>query len=129
MFIILIQISKLSMIPVVCFLEWLLNGKHYSSKVKIAVVVVVVGVGVCTVTDVKMNAHGFLCASVAVLCTSLQQIVSISHSTILLFARKCLSFTLRSSFNTLYMLLLVLINNVCGTVNWVLTEEVLHRIF
>ncbi|KAB1997260.1 hypothetical protein ES319_D12G013000v1 [Gossypium barbadense] len=68
------QISKLSMIPVVCFLEWLLNGKHYSSKVKMAVVVVVIGVGVCTVTDVKINAHGFLCACVAVLSTSLQQI-------------------------------------------------------
>ncbi|MBA0833500.1 hypothetical protein Goarm_005936 [Gossypium armourianum] len=68
------QISKLSMIPVVCFLEWLLNGKHYSNKVKMAVVVVVIGVGVCTVTDVKINAHGFLCACVAVLSTSLQQI-------------------------------------------------------
>ncbi|KAH1072125.1 hypothetical protein J1N35_024453 [Gossypium stocksii] len=68
------QISKLSMIPVVCFLEWLLNGKHYSSKVKMAVVVVVIGVGVCTVTDVKINAHGFLSACVAVLSTSLQQI-------------------------------------------------------
>ncbi|KAA3485694.1 UDP-galactose transporter 2-like [Gossypium australe] len=69
------QISKLSMISVVCFLEWLLNGKHYSSKVKMAVVVVVIGVGVCTVTDVKINAHGFLCACVAVLSTSLQQIL------------------------------------------------------
>lgn len=41
-----------------------------------AVVVVVIGVGVCTVTDVKVNAKGFLCACVAVLSTSLQQIVS-----------------------------------------------------
>ncbi|XP_021275646.1 UDP-rhamnose/UDP-galactose transporter 2-like [Herrania umbratica] len=68
------QISKLSMIPVVCVMEWILHGKHYSSKVKIAVIVVVVGVGVCTVTDVKVNAQGFLCACVAVLSTSLQQI-------------------------------------------------------
>lgn len=43
-----------------------------------SVVVVVLGVGVCTVTDVKVNAKGFLCACVAVLSTSLQQIVSIS---------------------------------------------------
>lgn len=41
-----------------------------------AVVVVVIGVGVCTVTDVKVNAKGFICACVAVLSTSLQQIVS-----------------------------------------------------
>ncbi|XWS68394.1 hypothetical protein CRYUN_Cryun04dG0086300 [Craigia yunnanensis] len=68
------QISKLSMIPVVCVMEWILHGKQYSSKVKIAVIVVVVGVGVCTVTDVKVNAQGFLCAFVAVLSTSLQQI-------------------------------------------------------
>lgn len=42
-----------------------------------AVVVVVIGVGVCTVTDVKVNIKGFICACLAVLSTSLQQIVSI----------------------------------------------------
>ncbi|KAK6939155.1 hypothetical protein RJ641_032663, partial [Dillenia turbinata] len=47
------QISKLSMIPVVCVMEWILNNKHYSKQVKVAVLVVVIGVGVCTVTDVK----------------------------------------------------------------------------
>ncbi|KAL4579176.1 hypothetical protein LXL04_015313 [Taraxacum kok-saghyz] len=68
------QISKLSMIPVVCVMEWILHNKHYSKEVKCAVVVVVIGVGVCTVTDVKINVKGFLCASVAVFATSLQQI-------------------------------------------------------
>ncbi|KAG6438246.1 hypothetical protein SASPL_103183 [Salvia splendens] len=68
------QISKLSMIPVVCILEWILHSKQYSSQVKLSVVVVVTGVGVCTVTDVKVNAKGFICACVAVLSTSLQQI-------------------------------------------------------
>ncbi|KAL9445629.1 hypothetical protein AB3S75_013503 [Citrus x aurantiifolia] len=68
------QISKLSMIPVVCVMEWILHNKHYSKEVKMAVVVVVIGVGVCTITDVKVNAKGFLCACVAVLSTSLQQI-------------------------------------------------------
>ncbi|KAH9737471.1 UDP-rhamnose/UDP-galactose transporter 2 [Citrus sinensis] len=68
------QISKLSMIPVVCVMEWILHGKKYSKEVKMAVVVVVVGVGVCTVTDVKVNAKGFICACVAVFSTSLQQI-------------------------------------------------------
>ena len=71
-----VQISKLSMIPVVCVMEWILHSKHYTREVKMAVVVVVVGVGVCTVTDVKVNAKGFICACVAVLSTSLQQIVS-----------------------------------------------------
>ncbi|XP_065852505.1 UDP-rhamnose/UDP-galactose transporter 2-like [Euphorbia lathyris] len=68
------QISKLSMIPVVCIMEWILHGKNYSKQVKMAVGVVVIGVGVCTVTDVKVNAKGFLSASVGVLSSSLQQI-------------------------------------------------------
>lgn len=71
------QISKLSMIPVVCVMEWILHSKQYSKEVKMSVVVVVIGVGVCTVTDVKVNAKGFICACVAVVSTSLQQIVSI----------------------------------------------------
>uniref|UniRef100_A0A7N0UIE6 Sugar phosphate transporter domain-containing protein n=1 Tax=Kalanchoe fedtschenkoi TaxID=63787 RepID=A0A7N0UIE6_KALFE len=68
------QISKLSMIPVVCVMEWILHNKHYSKEVKISVVFVIIGVAVCTVTDVKVNAKGFLCACVAVLSTSFQQI-------------------------------------------------------
>jgi uncharacterized membrane protein len=68
------QISKLSMIPVVCVMEWIIHNKHFSKEVKMAVLVVVIGVGVCTVTDVKVNAMGFICACVAVFSTSLQQI-------------------------------------------------------
>lgn len=55
-------------------MEWVLNSKHYTSKVISAVVVVAAGVGICTVTDVEVNAKGFICACVAVFCTSLQQI-------------------------------------------------------
>ncbi|KAL6012388.1 UDP-rhamnose/UDP-galactose transporter 1 [Asimina triloba] len=68
------QISKLSMIPVVCVMEWILHNKNYSGRVLMAVFVVALGVGVCTVTDVDINMKGFLCACVAVFCTSLQQI-------------------------------------------------------
>ncbi|KMZ55918.1 UDP-galactose transporter 2 [Zostera marina] len=68
------QISKLSMIPVVCVMEWIIHGKHYSKEVKVAVVVVVAGVAVSTVTDVKVNGKGFICACFAILCTSMQQI-------------------------------------------------------
>ncbi|KAK2425553.1 Nucleotide-sugar transporter family protein [Trifolium repens] len=42
------QISKLSMIPVVCVMEWILHNKHFSREVKMSVVVVVIGVGICT---------------------------------------------------------------------------------
>ncbi|PSS21838.1 UDP-galactose transporter like [Actinidia chinensis var. chinensis] len=68
------QISKLSMILVVCVMEWILHSKHYTREAKMAVVVVVMGVGVCTVNDVKVNTKGFICACVVVLSTSLQQI-------------------------------------------------------
>ena len=60
----------------VCVMEWILHNKHYSREVKMSVLVVVIGVGVCTITDVKVNAKGFLCACIAVFSTSLQQIVS-----------------------------------------------------
>lgn len=60
----------------VCVMEWILHSKRYSREVKISVVVVVVGVGICTVTDVKVNAKGFICACVAIFSSSLQQIVS-----------------------------------------------------
>ncbi|GAU29542.1 hypothetical protein TSUD_115640 [Trifolium subterraneum] len=68
------QISKLSMIPVVCVMEWILHNKHFSREVKMSVVVVIIGVGICTVSDVKVNLKGFTCACLAVLSTSLQQI-------------------------------------------------------
>ncbi|XP_008235920.1 PREDICTED: UDP-galactose transporter 2-like [Prunus mume] len=69
------QISRLSMVPVVCVMEWILHGKQFSRGAKMAVVMVIVGVSISTVTDVKVNAKGFLCACVAVLCTSLHQIL------------------------------------------------------
>lgn len=59
----------------VCLMEWILHSKHYTTKVIMSVIVVAFGVGICTVTDVEINAKGFLCACVAIFCTSLQQIV------------------------------------------------------
>ena len=57
-------------------MEWILHNKRYSKEIKVTIVVVVIDVGVCIVTDVKVIAKGFICASVAVLATSLQHIVS-----------------------------------------------------
>ena len=91
------------MIPVVCVMEWILHGKQYSREVKMAVVVVVVGVGVCTVTDVKVNAKGFLCALVAILCTSLQQIVSIIFSPFKITSDSALHLILRHQAHHFYI--------------------------
>ena len=70
------QIAKLSMIPVSCFLEVVLDKVRYSRDTKLSIVLVLLGVGVCTVTDVSVNAKGFISAFVAVWSTSLQQYVS-----------------------------------------------------
>lgn len=70
------QIAKLSMIPVSCFLEIVLDKIRYSRDTKLSIGVVLLGVGVCTVTDVSVNAKGLIAASIAVWSTSLQQYVN-----------------------------------------------------
>ncbi|OVA09183.1 Triose-phosphate transporter domain [Macleaya cordata] len=67
------QIAKLSMIPVSCFLEVILDKIRYSRDTKLSIALVLLGVSVCTVTDVSVNSKGFLAALVAVWSTSLQQ--------------------------------------------------------
>ncbi|XP_031498372.1 UDP-rhamnose/UDP-galactose transporter 6-like [Nymphaea colorata] len=67
------QIAKLSMIPVSCLLEVVLDNMRYSRGTKLSILVVLLGVGVCTVTDVSVNAKGFVAAIIAVWSTSLQQ--------------------------------------------------------
>lgn len=70
------QIAKLSMIPVSCLLEVLFDKIRYSRDTKLSIAVVLLGVGVCTITDVSVNAKGFVAAFIAVWSTSLQQYVS-----------------------------------------------------
>ncbi|ESR41170.1 hypothetical protein CICLE_v10027192mg, partial [Citrus x clementina] len=67
------QIAKLSMIPVSCFLEVVLDKVRYSRDTKLSILLVLFGVGVCTVTDVSVNAKGFIAAFVAVWSTAMQQ--------------------------------------------------------
>ncbi|KAG4200956.1 hypothetical protein ERO13_A05G246300v2 [Gossypium hirsutum] len=67
------QIAKLSMIPVSCFLEVVMDKIRYSRDTKLSIAVVLLGVGVCTVTDLSINTQGFIAAFIAVWSTSLQQ--------------------------------------------------------
>ncbi|KAI8004299.1 UDP-rhamnose/UDP-galactose transporter 5 [Camellia lanceoleosa] len=67
------QIAKLSMIPVSCLLEVVLDKIRYSRDTKLSISVVLLGVAVCTVTDVSVNAKGFIAALIAVWSTALQQ--------------------------------------------------------
>ncbi|KAL8110453.1 UDP-rhamnose/UDP-galactose transporter 6-like [Apium graveolens] len=67
------QIAKLSMIPVSCLLEVVLDKIRYSRDTKLSILVVLMGVAVCTVTDVSVNSRGFIAAFVAVWSTAMQQ--------------------------------------------------------
>ncbi|KAH6791348.1 nucleotide sugar transporter-KT 1 [Perilla frutescens var. frutescens] len=67
------QIAKLSMIPVSCFLEVMLDRVQYSRDTKLSILVVLLGVAICTVTDMSVNTKGFVAALIAVWSTSLQQ--------------------------------------------------------
>ncbi|KAF7119657.1 hypothetical protein RHSIM_Rhsim13G0219300 [Rhododendron simsii] len=67
------QIAKLSIIPVSCFLEVVLDKMRYSRDTKLSILLVLLGVAICTVTDMGVNAKGFIAAFVAVWATSLQQ--------------------------------------------------------
>lgn len=67
------QIAKLSMIPVSCILEVVLDKMRYSRDTKLSIALVLVGVAVCTVTDVSVNTKGFIAACIAVWSTALQQ--------------------------------------------------------
>ncbi|KAL7245844.1 hypothetical protein ACSBR2_001053 [Camellia fascicularis] len=67
------QIAKLTMIPVSCLLEVVFDKIRYSRDTKLSIAVVLLGVAVCTVTDVSVNARGFIAALVAVWSTALQQ--------------------------------------------------------
>lgn len=74
-----LQIAKLSMIPVSCLLEVVLDKIRYSRDTKLSILVVLMGVAVCTVTDVSVNGRGFIAAFIAVWSTSMQQYVSVSN--------------------------------------------------
>lgn len=64
------------MIPVSCLFEVLFDKIRYSRDTKLSITVVLLGVAVCTVSDVSVNAKGFIAAGIAVWCTALQQYVS-----------------------------------------------------
>ena len=77
--ILLFQIAKLCIIPVLCFLEIMFDKVRYSRDTKLSIMLVLVGVAVCTVSDVSVNSQGLIAAIVAVWSTALQQHVSIMN--------------------------------------------------
>lgn len=80
-----VQIAKLSMIPVSCFLEIVLDNVRYSRDTKLSILLVLLGVGICTVNDVSVNTKGFIAAFIAVWSTALQQYVSSWYESVVYF--------------------------------------------
>ncbi|KAI3891274.1 hypothetical protein MKX03_000102 [Papaver bracteatum] len=54
------QIAKLSMIPVSCILEVILDKIRYSRDIKLSILLVLLGVAVCTGTDVTLPCNNIM---------------------------------------------------------------------
>lgn len=70
------QMSKLSIIPVTVGLQMTYFDKRFSARVKLSLAVLLVGVGASTVTDVQLNATGFVIGLLSVITTSIGQILT-----------------------------------------------------
>lgn len=69
------QLAKLLQIPAVCVIEMIFLGRKVSWRMTRAIAVVMFGVGVATVRETSMNFWGTIVAIIAVLSTSVQQIL------------------------------------------------------
>ncbi|CAI5472960.1 unnamed protein product [Closterium sp. Yama58-4] len=69
------QISKVSIIPTVCFFEAVFKGRTFTPRVKAAVAVVMLGVALCTVSEIHVNPLGLAVAAFAVLCSAMHMML------------------------------------------------------
>ena len=68
------QITKLAIVPCTLVAQALLFNSHASRKVKVSLAILLLGVGLATVTDVQLNAPGFVLGVLAILTTTIFQI-------------------------------------------------------
>ncbi|CAI5976652.1 unnamed protein product [Closterium sp. NIES-65] len=74
------QISKVSIIPTVCFFEAVFKGRSFTPRVKAAVAVVMLGVALCTVSEIHVNPLGLAVAAFAVLCSAMHMmLIALRH--------------------------------------------------
>eukprot|EP00241_Pyramimonas_parkeae_P006620 CAMPEP_0114251570 /NCGR_PEP_ID=MMETSP0058-20121206/15344_1 /TAXON_ID=36894 /ORGANISM="Pyramimonas parkeae, CCMP726" /LENGTH=334 /DNA_ID=CAMNT_0001365387 /DNA_START=35 /DNA_END=1039 /DNA_ORIENTATION=+ len=69
------QISKLSIIPVICAIDFLWLYKVFNQKIIASIALVLLGVGISTVSDMGFNAPGVMMAAIAVFATAMQQVL------------------------------------------------------
>jgi len=68
------QITKLAIVPATLCAQSLLFGVSTSTKIKLSLSVLLLGLGLATVTDVQLNAPGFIIGIAAVLSTTIFQL-------------------------------------------------------
>ena len=68
------QITKLSIVPMTLAAQAVLFGVSTSTKIKLSLLVLILGLGIATVTDVQLNAPGFVIGILAVLTTTIFQL-------------------------------------------------------
>ena len=73
------QITKLAIVPATLCAQSLLFGVSTSTKIKLSLSVLLLGLGLATVTDVQLNAPGFIIGIAAVLSTTIFQLWQGDH--------------------------------------------------
>jgi solute carrier family 35 protein E3 len=68
------QITKLAIVPATLAAQSLLFGVSTSTKIKLSLSILLLGLGLATVTDVQLNAPGFVIGLLAVLTTTIFQL-------------------------------------------------------
>ena len=68
------QITKLAIVPATLCAQSLLFGVSTSTKIKLSLSVLLLGLGLATVTDVQLNAPGFIIGIAAALSTTIFQL-------------------------------------------------------
>lgn len=68
------QITKLAIVPATLCAQSLLFGISTSTKIKLSLAILLLGLGLATVTDVQLNAPGFIIGVAAVLSTTIFQL-------------------------------------------------------
>eukprot|EP00240_Pyramimonas_obovata_P004109 CAMPEP_0118925814 /NCGR_PEP_ID=MMETSP1169-20130426/3637_1 /TAXON_ID=36882 /ORGANISM="Pyramimonas obovata, Strain CCMP722" /LENGTH=343 /DNA_ID=CAMNT_0006867217 /DNA_START=141 /DNA_END=1172 /DNA_ORIENTATION=- len=69
------QIAKLSIIPVICTIDYIWLFKRFNPKILASIGVVLMGVAISTVSDVGFNIPGIVVAGIAVFSTAMQQVL------------------------------------------------------
>lgn len=73
---IVLQMTKLAIIPFTVMLETIFLKKQFSQKIKFSLFLLLVGVGVASITDLQLNFVGTIISLLAIITTCVSQILT-----------------------------------------------------